>query len=276
MALAHQAPARKIIPAPGYRRFLFPMAFGMLVLLFLAAPWPFAHKAHVALHGLCAQAPSHTLRFGDQALPFDSRMTGIYGGFLVSAVYFALRGRYRASAIPSKLSILLLAVFVGVMAVDGTNSLLLDMRMWHPYEPDNRLRLVTGLLTGVALAAVVAFLLASTLWRYPENSTRVVFGPREIALIVALQAPFAAICLWGQGELFVPVAMFLMVAALLAMTSLMLATVVLVRRAESTYVNVADLQGTAFVALLLAIAIMTLFSGGRFLMEHFVGPPALT
>src|SRR5436305_8156522 len=53
-------------------------------LLFFAAPWGVEHKAHALMHGLCAQTPSHTLRFGTHGLPFDSRMTGIYGGFIGS------------------------------------------------------------------------------------------------------------------------------------------------------------------------------------------------
>jgi hypothetical protein len=32
----------------------------MAVLIFLALPWSIEHKAHMALHGLCAQQPTHT------------------------------------------------------------------------------------------------------------------------------------------------------------------------------------------------------------------------
>src|SRR3954451_19132785 len=70
------------------------------VLLFLAAPWSLDHKAHLALHGLCAQTPSHTLRFDGRKLPFDSRMTGIYGGFISSAALLVRRRAYRAACLP--------------------------------------------------------------------------------------------------------------------------------------------------------------------------------
>jgi uncharacterized membrane protein len=276
MALAHRVPVIETVPEPGYRRYLFPLSFGLLLLAFFAAPWPFAHKAHAVLHGLCAQVPSHTLRLGDQPLPFDSRMTGIYGGFLVSSFYLCAQGRYKAARIPSNASIAVLALFVGAMAIDGTNSLMLDMQMWHPYMPDNRLRLATGLLTGVALAAIVAFLLASTLWRHPVVSDAVVRAPSEIMLIVLMQAPFAAVCLFGPGFLFAPVVIFLLLAAVIALTSIMLATVVLFKRTDCTFNRAADLQASAFVALVLAVSIMLVFSGGRFLLEHSIGPPALT
>jgi len=153
---------------------------------------------------------------------------------------------------------------------------MLDLQMWHPYTPDNRLRLATGMLTGVALAAIVTFLLASTLWRLPSASDVVVRGPAEIALIVALQAPFAAVCLFGPGILYAPVVVFLLVAAVGALTSIMLSALVLVRRTDSTFVRAADLQASAFVALILAVGVMFLFSGGRFILEHYAGPTALT
>ncbi|MFL5760857.1 MAG: DUF2085 domain-containing protein [Thermomicrobiales bacterium] len=276
MALAHHAPSLTIKGEPAYRRYLFVISFTVLVLLFIAAPWPFAHKAHVVLHGLCAQRPSHTLFLGGQPLPFDARMTGIYGGFLAAGLYFVARGRYRASRIPSIPTIILLGLSVSALAIDGTNSLLLDMLLWHPYEPDNRLRLLTGLLTGIALAAVVTFLLASTLWRSPRNDVRVVSGPGDFAWLLLIQAPFAAACLTERGEFFVPLTMSLVLAAVLALTSLMMATLALFRRQDGTFSTVHDLHNVAFWALLVAVAIMAFFSGGRFLLEHYLGPPVLT
>ena len=73
----------------------------LITLVFLALPWSIEHKAHLALHGLCAQRPSHTYTFNGRLLPFDARMTGIYSGFLVTtSVLFAER---RAPVVPSTL-----------------------------------------------------------------------------------------------------------------------------------------------------------------------------
>ena len=47
---------------------------GGFMLAFLAAPWSLEHKAHAALHGLCAQTPSHTFLMGGRPLPFDARL----------------------------------------------------------------------------------------------------------------------------------------------------------------------------------------------------------
>ena len=65
---------------------------------FLLAPWSIEVKSIAILHGLCAQRPSHSFWFGSDRLPFDSRMTGIYGGFLVTQLYLLARGRFRAGS----------------------------------------------------------------------------------------------------------------------------------------------------------------------------------
>lgn len=76
--------------------------------------------------------------------------------------------------------------------------------------------------------------------------------------------------------MFPVIVLLLLLAAVLALASIMLTTVVLLKRTDCTFTRVSDLQSSAVVALLLAIAIMFVFSGGRFVLEHFVGPPALT
>src|SRR5215211_1548630 len=86
----------------GSRSYLFPLLLGGLIATFFCLPWSFEHKAHAYLHGLCAQRPSHSLIMGELALPFDARMTGIYGGFLVTSSYLLLRGRFVAWRLPDR------------------------------------------------------------------------------------------------------------------------------------------------------------------------------
>src|SRR5687768_9906499 len=134
-------------------------------LVFLALPWSLEHKAHVILHGLCAQRPSHTYYFGDRPLPFDARMTGIYLGFLATMIVLIRAGAYRWCRTPSPGRIAVLLVLGGIMAVDGFNSLLKDLALPYPYEPRNWLRVVTGAGAGLVLAVALCFLLSVTLWR---------------------------------------------------------------------------------------------------------------
>ena len=254
----------------------FPIVALVVVALFFAAPWSFEHKAHAALHGLCAQRPSHSFSFDGRFLPFDGRMTGIYGGFLATSVYLAVRGRYRSFRLPTIPVLAILGLFVAALAVDGTNALLVDLRLWHPYEPDNRLRLATGLGTGIALAVLVCFVLSTSLWRRGRWDVAPVRGVRELPLLVAVQAPLAVAFLSGAGWLYVPLSLLLLTAAVLVVGALMLIPVVLFRYGDRAFNGVGQLQNPATAALVLAVAVMAGISAGRFLLERVTNAPPLT
>lgn len=250
------------------------VALGLLV-LFLALPGSVEDKAHALLHGLCAQRPSHSLGFGGRLLPFDARMTGIYGGFAVAAGYLLARGRLRSFRLPGPSVLVVLAGFVGVMGVDGANSLLVDLGLASVYEPDNRLRLATGLTTGTALAVILCFLLATTLWRRNDWERATVERPRELLTISLLQVPVAAVLLSGAGPLHAPISLLLVAAATAVVAAMALVVVLLVGRIDRSFDRAADLQGWAAAALVLGVVAMGALAGGRFLLEWAVGVPPL-
>ncbi len=264
-----------VAPRQPRRPFLFPAVALGAVTLFSAAPWPFAHKAHAALHGLCAQRPSHSLFLGGDALPFDARMTGIYGGFLVATAYLAARRRFRSFRMPPPAVLATLGLYVAAMALDGGNALLVDLGLPHPYAPDNRLRLATGLLTGTALAVVLCFLLATTLWRTGRWERAPVKGLGELALVTLLQLPFALVVVSEAGWLYRPVAALLLVAATAVVGALMLVVAVLVRGMDRRYDTLREVQGVAAVGLLLGMAAMGGMAAGRFWLEGITGAPPL-
>jgi len=248
-----------------------PLVAAGLLLALLLAPWPLAHKAHAVLHGLCAQRPSHSLELGGQPLPFDARMTGIYGGFLVAFAWLVARGRLRAFRLPGPAASAVLLAFVAALGVDGLNALLVDLRLAPLYPPDNRLRLATGLLTGITLAVGLCFLLATTLWRAGDWSSRTVTGVREVGLLILLQAPFAAIALSGIGLLHAPVSLFLVVAATVAVSAIVLATGLLISGRDRTFRSRDDVGAPAALALLGGVAVMLAIAGGRFWLERAYG-----
>jgi uncharacterized membrane protein len=250
---------------------LLPLVAAGLAALFLLAPWPLAHKAHALLHGLCAQRPSHTLSLGGTLLPFDARMTGIYLGFAVSAAWLLWRGRLRAWRLPPRRAAAVLAAFVALLAVDGSNALLLDIGVGPVYPPDNRLRLATGLLTGITLAVALAYVLATTLWRRGDPRLAPVAGLREVGLLVLLQAPPAAAALSGWGLLYVPLTLLLVGSATVVVGSLVLASITLVRLRDGSYESVRDLHGVAAVALVVAVVVMGSIAGARFWAEQAFG-----
>ena len=262
-------------PFPLPRMIAFPVLAIGIVALFLAFPASLDDKAHAALHGLCSQRPSHSFTLGEHRLPFDARMTGIYGGFLTTSAYLAFRRRYRVFGLPTIPAMGLLLGGVALLGFDGVNSLLLDLGIWHPYEPHNELRLATGLLTGVALAVAVCFLLSTTLWRRGFAGRRVVSGVGEVGLLVGVQVPFALLVLSGLGWLYVPVAVALLVSATAVVSALALVVLTILRRRDNSYDRLTQLDAAATGSLLVGLAVMALIAGGRFWLEHWTGAQPL-
>lgn len=262
---------REILVAGGL---LMPV-IGLAILLFLIAPWPLATKSLAALHGLCAQRPSHSLWFGDRRLPFDARMTGIYGGFVISSIYLLARGRTRAFRLPSRQVILLLAGFVALLGIDGINSTLVDLRYWHPYQPANALRLATGLLTGISLAAMLCFVVGTTLWRRGSTQRSVIASPAELLLLIALDLPFALLALSGWTWLYPPLTLWILIGAAGVMGGMCLVVVVLIKYGDRAFETFQQVTTPATVAFLLGLLCMALLAGGRFWLEHVTHAPPL-
>lgn len=267
-------------PSRATSQFGWPAVFIALcvlpVAIFLALPWSIEGKSLAVLHGLCAQQSGHSFYYGDSRLPFDARMTGIYGGFGMASLFFLVRGRWGQGGLPSIGIAALLALGVVALGIDGLNSTLLDLGVWHLYSPANELRLATGLLTGVALATFVWLLVGQVALRETARSSgKLITGYRELATILALATGYAAIVLSNWEPLRLPLTALLIVSATAVLTGLSLAFVLLVGRRENRATHTSDLAAPATVALLAAFAILALTSGSRFLLEAIYGVPAV-
>ncbi|HEV2108523.1 MAG TPA: DUF2085 domain-containing protein [Thermomicrobiales bacterium] len=244
--------------------------------VFTLAPLSLERKAHLLLGGLCAQRPSHSFIFDGHHLPFDARMTGIYLGGLVALVSLLTVGRMRYAANLSMLSWGLLAGFVGVMGIDGLNSLLVDLGHWHPYPPDNWIRLVTGLLAGLSLGVVLMFLLASSVWRAEARLPLPAVRPRDLAGLVAILVPIGLLVVYGGDWLLAPLTVLLIGGAITTVSALTLACLAII---QSPFGLVASWQelgthaGRASTFGLIAVLCLAVL---RLVAERTLGPLAGT
>jgi hypothetical protein len=156
------------------------------------------------------------------------------------------------------------------MAIDGFNSLFMDLGRPHPYPPDNRLRLVTGIGTGISLAVILCYLIGVTLWRRPDTKQPVLIW-RDLGVILPAQMPFVLLVLSGRAWLSAPLTIGLVFAALMVLTALALVTIVLIKRLDYSFDGIGELHTHASVAMIVAVAIMAMLAGGRFLLEHVTG-----
>ena len=254
------------------RRPSWGVAFAGLLIIsilgFFLAPWSIETKSIAILHGLCAQRPSHSFWFGSDRLPFGSRMTGIYGGFLITQLYLLLRGRFRASGVPSLPVLSALFVFIVAMGLDGLNSTLDDVRLVTLYQPNNVLRYITGALTGTTLAVFLWLLTNNISWNVEDQRTDKIIGRfGEFAILAVPVAAFGLLAMSGWRAAYPFLAVFLVSAAILVMFELSICFLQLGRHLENHARSLSDLAGVAVGALLCAYLFMSVVAASRFLME---------
>ncbi len=98
---------------------------------------------------VCHQIPDRTLSFSSILMPVCARCSGIYIGFVISTLVLFLMYRKRQSLIAPVYAIIIFIVFISAAAIDGFLSYL------QIYETNNLVRLITGYMAGIALAAIV-------------------------------------------------------------------------------------------------------------------------
>jgi uncharacterized membrane protein len=257
-----------------------PLAVGgfaiLALIVFLIAPGTVASKAHILLHGLCAQRPSHSLQFGGSTLPMDARMTGIYLGAAVTLIWLTAARRLRGTRTPSRPIIIFLASFVLALAVDGFNALLVDLQLPTIYQPSNLLRLTTGVLAGIVLGLALGHLFACSVWAHGNRAQAVVMEPVELLVPIGASAVIAMLSLSALPVLYAPFAVSLVVAAVGVFWLLAIVVVALVTGKGWSYQTWNDLAPLALTSFIAAIAIVGALAGLRFAAEQLFGLPRLT
>lgn len=223
--------------------------------------------------GICAQLPTHSFYPANQQLPLCARNTGVYMGFSATAAMLLFTGRLRAGRLPVTPVALLLGGAVALMGLDGVNSLFLDLRLPHLYQPHNLLRLGTGLGTGTAMAAFLIPITNGLLWRWDDlRPSFDGFGQ------LLLMAPVLLIVFLGVASqapwLLYPLALF---GTAGLVTALALVNLVLGLAAGgyiARYDRVRQIIPAVAVAVALAVAELYALSLFRAWALHALGAPA--
>jgi uncharacterized membrane protein len=174
-------------------------------------------------HGFCHQIPSRSLEAGGLVFSVCSRDTGIYLGFFfafVAAFVIYARSRAKPAELPPALYIVVLALFVAPMGLDGLSSYL-GLR-----PTTNTIRYITGFLTGTAAGSIITPLIFA-LRKDAAHQKRIFATPFEIALHLGLTFALGAGFFFGYPLLgvvspFVALAAFLTLAVCLNLVLLTL------------------------------------------------------
>jgi uncharacterized membrane protein len=196
---------------------LLPLA---LILIFLLMPGNEDGRLAAILSGICAQRPSHSLGPPQHAMALEARMYGIFAGVAVAVAVAWLRGGWRRTALPRGWQLVVMLLFVGLMGIDGLNALWLDVAGRSVYAPRNDLRLVSGLLCGLAMASFIAPVVSQALWKRTDNLP--LFPTwKDVAIALAALAILAVVSLAG----IVPTTALSIVAVIAVLASFWLVNV---------------------------------------------------
>ena len=163
--------------ARGSRRSGMAVIIALLAVLalFLLPPHDPLDKADRFAYAVCHRIPGHSFAIGGRQLPLCARCSGTYLGALAGILVLLALGRGRANRFPAPKFLLAFAVFMAAWAIDGANS----YASFFPglpqlYEPNNLLRLATGVLEGLVIAAFVLPLFNLTAWAATDAQPSVV------------------------------------------------------------------------------------------------------
>lgn len=245
-------------------RWLLPALILAMLIAFIAAPAPLPRKLLLAMGGVCGLRPAHSYFVGGVQLPLEARMTGIYGGFLLAFVVLLAFRRLGAWRLGSPLVISILALFFMSMAFDGVNSTLAELGLPHLYMPTNLLRLLTGLLSGIAIAPLLLWLLSVVATpREPGVSHAVVRAPWELVAPLAINAIFAALVLDGRAVFYYPIALVSTVGIVGVLTIIALLVILAISGLAGRVTQVRQLVAPGALALLVAFAILAATATAR-------------
>ena len=161
----------------------------VIILFIMIPPASVLGKADLVGYGICHRIADRSFVVGGRQLPLCARCTGTFLGAVLGFSVFVLLRRHRASRLPPVPVLGMLIMFTGFWAFDGLNSYMtLIPGAPHLYEPQNWLRLTTGMLNGLTLICLAFPIFNFTIWREPseERVLKNIQGLLAILPVVAL------------------------------------------------------------------------------------------
>ncbi|HMO57127.1 MAG TPA: DUF2085 domain-containing protein [Roseiflexaceae bacterium] len=237
----------------------------LLLALLLWPSMPLNWKMYAVVHGVCAQI--HNVELGGVQLPLCARNTGIYSSFLLTTLVLLVIGRARAVRLPPLPITITLLLFVGVMAVDGFNSLFRDLFLPHLYTPRNDLRTLTGIGMGITMAVFMLLVINMSLRDDPDEQQPIIAGWHELAGVLGLNA-LVLVAMYGNlGFMYWPIAIIAwsgIVGILFAVNVLVIA---LMLGYERRIAHLTQLARPAMIALVTTSVMLGGMAWMRFWLE---------
>ncbi|MBP8000499.1 MAG: DUF2085 domain-containing protein [Chloroflexi bacterium] len=233
--------------------------------------------ADVAGYAFCHRITDRSFTIGGRQFPLCARCTGMYLGVMLTFVVLFLAGRWRWSQLPPFKIMLSLVGLVALMGIDGLNSyshFFPDVP--HLYTPQNWLRLLTGLGTGLAMGAFVFPALAQTLWH--EQVWQPAIGSwRELFDLVVVVLAAALLIFSNQPVILYVLGLASAAGLLITIMTLNTMILLIVTRRDARMMTWRQATIPLIIGLVLAVGQISLIAFVRFqLTGTWTGFPGLT
>lgn len=254
-----------------HRDSLLALLAGVVIIALLAVPpHNLLDKADHAAFAVCHRIPERSFAFAGRQLPLCCRCSGTYLGALAGLIVLIGRRRSRAAGLPAGRYLAALALFVAAWAVDGLNSFLTFFpNLPHLYEPNNSLRLITGTLEGLTIAAFMVPALNLALWAAPDP-VRSIGSWADLFWLLAGGGVVIGLASSKWDALLYPLALVsgITVVLLLGLVNTMLAIILLRREGRATCWR--HTAAPLLLGLMLALVELTLIGLARTALTEYL------
>lgn len=215
-------------------------------------------------YAVCHRITDRSFTIAGRQLPLCARCTGMFLGVTLTFAVLGLAGRRRWSMLPPLRVMLALIGFVGFMAIDGINSYShFFPNIPHLYEPQNWLRLTTGMGAGLAMGIILFPALAQSLWRDQEVRPAIE-NFRELAGLMLLAGLAIVLVLSNQPTILYVLGMASALGVVLVLTAINGTALLILTRRDAQATNWGQAIRPLTIGLILALTQIAIISFLRF------------
>lgn len=213
---------------------------------------------------VCHQIPERSFDLAERPLPLCARCSGMYLGIWVGMVF--LLGQGRKGGFPRKAFAIFFLAFSVVFVLDGVNSYL-TFFIPNPllYAPQNWLRLFTGSIFGLTVAAFFAPVVNQTLWINVTLEPSLHAWKQLVGLIGGVALLNLAM-LTENPLLVYPLSILASLTVLLLLSTAYSLAWVLITRRENTFLRFSQLKWHALGGFTTALLQIILVDALRFFL----------
>lgn len=222
-------------------------------------------KADAVGYAICHRIAERSFMIDGRPLPLCARCTGIYLGVMTGLGVFVASGRHRAGYLPNWKVNVMLGLFVVFLGLDGINSYFYLYPEYNgPYEPQNWLRLTTGVFTGLSLITLVFPIFNQSIWQGGGHAVAPIRNLKELAGVCLLLVLMILLTLSQNATILLVLALISALGVVTVLTMIFSVMVVTIMQRFRTYQSWRHLWVPVTAGLALAILMIGAINVARY------------